>query len=176
MPHGVSIARNKILSRWKHAAAQTLFAAGLAYLLRPVHPAVLAQAEKVPRVFIRSEPQIVEAKQHHARSPVRPLKRRFSGQSEIRHPLLQSCAVVGPPQELPRVLPVQRGNAAFCLQHFARAAVNFQQTSKASSGLTLITPPHRPRHDSPSNRLQRNFPLPLCARALTSFLRIARLI
>src|SRR5438552_8643926 len=115
----------KIFSRREHAAAQEFFAAAVTDLLGPVHPVGFAQSEKMPRRFIGRDSQVVEAKQHHARSPVRPLERRFSGQSEISYPFVQSCAVVGPPQELPRILPVQRGNPAFCLQHFARPAVDF---------------------------------------------------
>src|SRR5437660_2924490 len=115
----------KIFPRREHATTQKFFPTAVADLLGPVHPTRLAQAKKVPRRLIRGESQVVEPKQHHARSPVRPLERRFSGQSEISYPFVQSCAVVGPPQELPRILPVQRGNPAFCLQHFARPAVDF---------------------------------------------------
>src|SRR2546423_525709 len=92
----------KIFSRREHAAAQEFFAAAVTDLLGPVHPVGFAQSEKMPRRFIGRDSQVVEAKQHHARSPVRPLERRFSGQSEISYPFVQSCAVVVPPQELPR--------------------------------------------------------------------------
>src|SRR5216684_6797317 len=120
-----SCAVRKIFSRWKHATAQKFLAAAMADLLRPVHPTGLAQAEKVPRIFIRRKPQVVEPEQHHARSPVRPVERRLSRQRKIRHPFIQPRTKIRPPQELPRVLPVQRRNAALRLQHLARAAVDF---------------------------------------------------
>ena len=39
--------------------AQKFLAAAVADLLRPVHPIVLAQSEKVPRIFIRREALVV---------------------------------------------------------------------------------------------------------------------
>src|SRR5207249_962539 len=91
----------------------------------PVHPTVLAQAEKVPSIFIRRKPQVVEPEQHHARRPVRPFERRLSRKCKIRDPLVESRTKIRPPQELSCVLPVQRRNAALGLQHFARATVDF---------------------------------------------------
>src|SRR6266851_7246417 len=119
-----SCAVRKIFSPWKHATAQKFLAAAMADLLGPVHPTVFAQAEKVPRIFIRRKPQVVKPKQHHARSPVRCIKRGLPGQREIRYPLVQPRAKIRPPQVLSRVLPVQCRNATLRLQHFARAAVD----------------------------------------------------
>src|SRR5229473_3439166 len=117
--------RREIFPWWEHAAAQRLFAAAMANLLGPVHPAVLAQTEKVPRIFVRRESQVVEAEQHHARGPVRPIERRLPRQRKIRHPLVEPWAKIRPPQELSRVFPVQRRNAALRLQHLSRAAIDF---------------------------------------------------
>src|SRR5712692_11658764 len=103
----------------------------MADLLRPVDPTVLAQAEKVPRIFIRREPQVVEPEQHHARSPVRPIERLLPRKRKIRHPLVQPRTKIRPPQVLPRVLPVQRRNATLRLQHLARAAVHFPTDVKS---------------------------------------------
>src|SRR5206468_9008295 len=50
----------EIFPRRKHAAAQKLFSAAMADLLRPVHPVRFAQAKKVPRRFIWRESQIVK--------------------------------------------------------------------------------------------------------------------
>src|SRR5260370_23141510 len=117
--------RREIFPWRKHRAYKEFLAAPLADLLRPVRPRVLAQAEKVPRIFVRRETEVVEPEYPHARSPVRPFERRFPSQREIRHPFVQPRAKIRPPQEFRRVLPVQRRNAALCLQHFARAAVDF---------------------------------------------------
>src|SRR5713226_3756880 len=84
-----SCAVRKIFSRWKHAAAEKFLAAAMADLLRPVHPAGLAQAEKVPRVLIRRKPEVVEPEQHHARGPVRPVERGLPRERKVRHPLIQ---------------------------------------------------------------------------------------
>src|SRR5712664_3448673 len=80
-----SCAVRKIFSWWEHATAQKFLPAAMTDLLRPVHPAGLAQAEKVPRIFIRRKTQAEEPEQHHARSPVRPIERGLSRQRKIRH-------------------------------------------------------------------------------------------
>src|SRR6266436_2735364 len=115
----------EVLSRWEHAPAKKLFSAAVADLLRPVHPAVLAQTKKMPRVLIRRHSQIVEPEQHHPRCPVRSVQGGLAGQREIGHPLAQPRSKIRPPQELPRVFPVERRNAPLRLQHFARSAVHF---------------------------------------------------
>src|SRR5580704_8080755 len=79
----------------------------------------------MPRIFVRREAEVIEAEQHHARSPGRPVERRLPCQREIRHPFIQPRAKIRPPQELRRVLPIQRGDAALRLQHFASATVHF---------------------------------------------------
>src|SRR5215471_1839732 len=56
----------KIFSRRKHPAAQQLFAAASSNFLRPVHPIVLAQAQKMTRPVIGCESQVVEPEHHHA--------------------------------------------------------------------------------------------------------------
>src|SRR5260370_28110655 len=141
----------------------------MADLLRPVHPAGLAQAEKVPRIFIRREPQVVEPEQHHARGPIRPIKRLLPRESKIRHPLVQPRTKIRPPQVFSRVLPVQRRNAALRFQHLARAAVHFPAHVKCkfwlyrhntTPSLMLIAPPPRRRRDSARYRFQRTFPPP----------------
>src|ERR1700731_1989048 len=73
------VAASEIFARREHAAAQQFFPAAAAHFLRPVHPTVLAQAEKVPRVLVRRHAQVIEPEQHHARSAVRPLERRLAG-------------------------------------------------------------------------------------------------
>src|SRR5580704_11264948 len=115
----------KIVPRWKHSAPQQFPANIVPHFLCPVHPAALAQAEKMPHVFVRREPEVVKAEQYHARSPIRPIERLLPCQDEVRHPFVEPRTKVRPPQEFPRVLPVQRGNATLGLQHFACAAINF---------------------------------------------------
>jgi hypothetical protein len=77
--------RQEIFPWWEHAAAEKFFAAAMTDLLRPVHPAGLAQAEKMPRRFIRRESQIAEPEEYHARSPVRPIEnvRSYSSGSAV---------------------------------------------------------------------------------------------
>jgi hypothetical protein len=81
--------RDKILSRREHPSAKKFLAAAAADLLRPVHPASLAQAEKMPGVVVRRQPQVVHPEHHHARRPIWPFERRLPSQREIRHPLIQ---------------------------------------------------------------------------------------
>jgi hypothetical protein len=52
----------KIFPRRKHAAAQQLFAATKPHFFRPVHPAAFAQAEKMPGIFVRRKPEVVQPK------------------------------------------------------------------------------------------------------------------
>src|SRR5712691_5968779 len=47
----------KVFSWREHVAAQQLFAAAAAHFLRPVDPALLAEAEKVARILVRREAQ-----------------------------------------------------------------------------------------------------------------------
>src|SRR5258707_12017324 len=77
---------SEIFSRRKHAAAQQLFPTAPAHFFRPIHPTLLAQAEKMPRVLVRRQAQIMQPKHDHPRSPLRPRKRRLSRQREVRHP------------------------------------------------------------------------------------------
>src|SRR5260370_18725001 len=117
--------RCEVFSWRKHAATKQFLAEAMADLLRPVHPIRFAYAKKVPRIFVRSEPQVVQAKKHHARRPVRPFERRLPCQREIRHPLIEPRAKIRPPQELSRVLPFQLRKTAFRLQHLTRTPVDF---------------------------------------------------
>src|SRR5882672_7116331 len=76
----------KIVSRREHAAAQQLFAAAAADLFRPGHPAVLAQAEKMTGVLVRSESEVVDPEHHHTRGPIRSVERGLPCERKIRHP------------------------------------------------------------------------------------------
>src|SRR6266478_6145439 len=60
----------EVFAWWEHAAAQQLLADAAAHFLRPVHPAVLAEAKIMARVFVWREAQVVQPEQHHARSAV----------------------------------------------------------------------------------------------------------
>src|SRR6266481_1310133 len=53
----------------------TLVEEAAAHFLRPVNPALFAEAEKVARAFVRSEAQVVQPEHHHARRAVRALER-----------------------------------------------------------------------------------------------------
>src|SRR4029077_7447530 len=88
-------------------------------------PTRLAEAEKMPGILIRSKPQVVKAKKHHARRPVRSFKRRLPRQRKVRHPLIQPWTKIRSPEVLPSVFPVECRNAAFGLQYLAGPAVNF---------------------------------------------------
>src|SRR5258706_8639498 len=114
----------KIFSWREHAAAQQLFPAAPPHFLRPIHPAPLAQPKKVPRVLVRRHAQVVQSEHHHARGPVRPVKRRLAGQREVRNPFAKPRTKIRPPQILRRFLPVHRGHPALGLQHLARAAIH----------------------------------------------------
>src|SRR5260370_39429041 len=70
-----SCAVRKIFSRREHAAAEKFLAPPLADLLRPVHPAGVAQTQKKPRLFILREPPAVEAGQQQSPSPIRATPR-----------------------------------------------------------------------------------------------------
>src|SRR4029077_8720417 len=115
----------KVPSGRKHAATQELLAAAIANLLRPLHPAWLAEAEEIPGILLTSQPQVVKAKKHHARRPVRSLKRRLPRQRKVRHPFIQPWTKIRSLEVLPSVFPVERRNASLSLQHFARPTVNF---------------------------------------------------
>src|SRR5437899_1849828 len=143
----------------------------MADLLRPIHPTVLAQAEKMPRRFIRSEPQVVEAEQYHARSPLRAIERRLPRQRKIRHPLAQLRPDIRPPQKFLRVLPVPRRNAALRLQHFPRATIHFPAHIKrqlrfdahSSFAPSSPCPPPSRRWLRLGRKLIRRRPRPACA-------------
>src|SRR5258708_340033 len=62
----------KVFSWRKHAATQQLLPATSSHFLRPIHPPLLAQAEKVPRILIRRQAQVMQPKHDHARRPLRP--------------------------------------------------------------------------------------------------------
>jgi len=120
----------KILPRRKHTPPQNLRTASPPDLLRPAHPTSFAQSQKMPRLFIRRQSQIIQTKQHHPRRPLRPLQRRLSRQRKIRHPIFHLRPHIRPPRVLRFHLHVQRGNPPLRLHHFPRSPVHFPANIK----------------------------------------------
>src|SRR5579872_1807550 len=121
----VSTVRAEIFSRRKHSAANQLCAAVPSNFVAPIHPGVLADAQKLPCFVIRRKAQVVHAPQRRARSIPRPIERRFARQRKIRDPLRQPWPKVRPPRKLGHLFRLHRRNPALALQNFLRSPIDF---------------------------------------------------
>src|SRR6201998_3351333 len=125
-----SLSPTKRLPWRKHPPPQNLRSATPPDLLRPVHPPALAQSQKMPRPFIRRQPQIIQTKQPHPRRPLLPLQRRLPRQRKIRHPIFHLRPHIRPPLILRLHLHVQRAHPPLRLHPLPRPPIHFPANIK----------------------------------------------